>query len=83
MRMYIRASVTTWRPLNVSRDLRKIGNIFPLLYHHIKIVECGVIVKHHPVVLLNNGLSCVTCGKYVKILQFCEVITCLNIGTVK
>jgi len=64
--MCIRASVTTWRPVNISRDLRKIGNIFYLLYHLIKIVECGFIVKHHHVVLLNNGLSCVTCGKYMK-----------------
>jgi hypothetical protein len=66
MGMCIRASVITWRPVNISRVLWKMGNIFHLLYFHIKIVECGVMVKHHPVVLLNNGLSCVTCGKYVK-----------------
>jgi hypothetical protein len=52
---------------------------FHLLYHNIKIAECGVIVKHHLLVLLNNGLSCVTCGKYVKwMLQFCEVMTFRN-----
>ena len=55
LRMCIRAPVTTWRPVNISRDLRKISNIFHLLYYHIKILECGFIVKHHPVVLLNNG----------------------------
>lgn len=82
--MCIRASVTTWRPVNISRDLRKMGNIFHLLYFHIKIVECGVIVKHHSVALLNNGLSCVIFGKYVKlILQFCEVMTFLNTAIVK
>jgi len=64
--VYASVPLTTWRPVNISRDLRKMGNIFHLLYHAIKTAECGVIVKHHPLVLLNNDLSCVTCGKYVK-----------------
>jgi len=58
----IRASVTTWRPVNISRDLRKMENIFHLLYLHIKIGECGFIVKHHPVVLLNNGCRVLLVG---------------------